>query len=127
MKDFLTYNKCQELYKKARWCKLIGQRGVRLENNTYLIHYGGHNDVYTVKLHRTDIIKISKTAWTITHGGWTTKLTADRVNKYSMIDVFRRDWEWYYHFGNWETAKQFPDPLVIYTKEAPRILFEHLI
>lgn len=125
--ELLTFQKCNEMFKKARYCKYLSTnvtwtgnlrevekiKGVRLENNTYLLQ---HTDCYCVRYHQTDIIDIYPDKWVIRNGGWRTPSTKDRINRLSPINVSTTKGCWYYVIGNWNRdaeLKVFKNGLVI--------------
>ena len=133
----LTFQVCNELFKKARYCKYLGTnvtwtntgrvvekvKGVRLENNTYLIK---HADCYSVRLYETDIIDIYPNKWVFSNGGYRTITTRDRINRYSMLSISVSQYVWYYRIGDWTQdtdTKVFENGLTL-TKED---MLEHLI
>lgn len=133
----LTFQVCNELFKKARPCKYLSKRqtwsynpnppekvlGVRLENNTYLIK---HADCYSVRLYETDIIDIYPNKWVFSNGGYCTITTKDRIQRYSMLSISVSQHVWYYRIGNWTQdtdTKVFENGLTL-TKED---ILEHLI
>ena len=135
--ELLTFQKCNEMFKKARYCKYLSTnvtwtgnlrevekiKGVRLENNTYLIK---HADCYSVRLYETDIIDIYPNKWVFSNGGYRTITTRDRINRYSMLSISVSQYVWYYRIGDWTQdtdTKVFENGLTL-TKED---MLEHLI
>ena len=133
----LTFQVCNELFKKARYCKYLSTnviwtntgrevekvKGVRLENNTYLIK---HADCYSVRLYDTDIIDIYPNKWVFSNGGYRTITTKDRIQRYSVLSISVSKYVWYYRIGNWTQdtdTKVFQNGLTL-TKEE---ILEHLI
>ena len=134
----LTFQVCNELFKKARYCKYLSKKktwiyngscevekvkGVRLENNTYLIK---HADCYSVRLYDTDIIDIYPNKWVFSNGGYRTITTKDRIQRYSVLSISVSQHVWYYRIGNWTQdtdTKVFQNGLTL-TKEE---MLEHLI
>ena len=104
--ELLTFQKCNEMFKKARYCKYIDQKGVRLENNTYLLQ---HADCYCIQFHKTDIIDIYPDRWVIRNNGWRTPSTKDRINRMSPISIEVSKGCWYYRIGNWTQETHLKD------------------
>lgn len=111
----LTFQKCNVMFKKARKCKFVDGKAVKLTNNTYLLQMDGY---YSVLLHRTYIIDIYPKKWVLRNGGWVTPTTQDRMNRYSPINVWQKNYEWYY-----DNDKLFVNGLTIEKYD----IFEQLI
>ena len=93
----LNYADCQKLFLKAR----NKEKGKKIDHNTYLRKE--END-FLVKLHNTDIIRISqKNVYTVNTGGWQTPTTKDRLNNYLPIRLFQEKHIWYYVGPNPDT------------------------
>ena len=109
-KELLTFNRCMELYKKARYCKTIRTKAVRLANNTYLYQ---HLTYFSVLLHQTDIIDIFPDKWVLRNGGWCTPTTKERINAFSPITVWQYEYEWLYSFHGEQEVFNFENGLTI--------------
>lgn len=135
--ELFTFQKCNELFKKARYCKYLGMsvtwtnnerevkkiKGVRLENNTYLLQ---HADCYSIRYHQTDIIDIYPNKWVIRNGGWRTPSTKDRINRMSPISIEVTKGCWYYRIGNWTQDTHLKD--FVNGLEVTKLdVFEHII
>jgi len=81
-------------YQKA--CEFIGRKDRRkLCYQTYAEHIG--NGCIGIKFHSTYIIKIYPDGThELNHGGYPTYTTKKRINKYSPIRIYQRDFNWYY-------------------------------
>ena len=66
----------------------------KIGNNTYAEILD--DDTVGIKLHSTYVVKIrSDGTYTLNSGGWQTVTTKDRINKYSPVRVYQRDYTWY--------------------------------
>lgn len=66
----------------------------KLENNTYLRELG--DNIFAIRLHATDIVTYHPDGTVvIDSGGWHSMTTADRVTRYSPINMFRRQYKMY--------------------------------
>jgi len=71
------------------------------ENNTLLIHYADNTNA--IRLHNTDVVTVNKRPFplcntiTLNSGGWKTRTTKDRINKYTPqnYEVIQRNKKWY--------------------------------
>jgi len=65
----------------------------KLENNTYLLKDGEN---FVIRLHNTDIIKITpKNHYILDNGGYLTRTTKDRLNKYLPCNIYQETGLWY--------------------------------
>jgi len=96
----LTFQECERLMKSARG----GRR--KLANNTYLYPVG---DGYAVRLHYADVVIIHPNGtYTLDTGGWATVTTKDRLNRFSPVQVFQRNFEWFWCApGQWGESRPF--------------------
>ena len=81
----------------------------KVANNTYArIEQNG--DV-VFRLHSTDIVTIhpDNTA-TLKNGGWNSSTTKERINRYSPIGVYKKNWEWFLTDG-----RQFQEGMLVGT------------
>lgn len=79
-------------YKKATEI-LNGRDKRKIANNTYLERIG---EVFAIRLHNTDIIKIyPDETQVITSGGYRTATTKSRINEYSFALVNQVKGSWY--------------------------------
>ena len=79
----------------------------KVANNTYArIEQNG--DV-VFRLHSTDIVTIhpDNTA-TIQTGGWHSHTTKERINRYSPVRVYQKNWEWFLSDG-----RQFMEGMLV--------------
>lgn len=66
----------------------------KVGNNTRAI-LRENGDVQIV-LHSTPVVTIHKDGtYTLRTGGWNTVTTKDRINQYSPVRVYQRDYQWY--------------------------------
>lgn len=71
----------------------------KLCNNTYIEHIG--NGCIGIKLHDTYIVKMYPNGdYELNSGGFRSKTTKNRINKYSPIKIYQRGFEWYYGNDN---------------------------
>jgi hypothetical protein len=78
----MLYDTAIELSKKAK----DKSRGKKIANNTYL---RVENEIAIIRLHETDIIKISAdNSYVLDTGGWNTLTTRDRFNRFCPFRVF---------------------------------------
>lgn len=62
-----------------------------------------------IMLHSTYVVKIHPdNSATLNSGGWRTPTTKDRINQYSPVRVYQRDWTWYLNDGT-----PFEDGMVV--------------
>ena len=84
-----SFNECLRMIQSGR-----GGRK-KLENNTYmsLNQYTGFVDI---KLHGHSIIQIRPdNSFIVSHCGWQTKTTKDRINTYTNLGIYQRKHVWY--------------------------------
>lgn len=81
----ISYEKAAEI--------LNGRNKRKIDNNTYLERVG---EVFVIRLHNTDIIKIyPDETQVITSGGYRTATTKSRINEYSFAIVDQVKGSWY--------------------------------
>lgn len=86
----LTFNQAMD--------KLNGKFKRKLENNTYLVMLNPNQ--IAVKLHNTYVVIInSNNTYQLYTGGFKTTTTKDRLNKYSPIKIYQKDYVWYFDDG----------------------------
>tara|TARA_B000000565_G_C23532870_1_gene280491 strand:- start:180 stop:482 length:303 start_codon:yes stop_codon:yes gene_type:complete len=78
--------------------KLVHGKTCRTErkigNNTYARIL--HNGSIAVRLYSTDVVTIhTDNSATLRNGGHKTDTTKNRINKYSPVKVFQKNWEWF--------------------------------
>ncbi len=75
----------------------------KIGNNTYAeILY---DNTVAIKLHNTYVVKINPNGtYTLNSGGWQTVTTKDRINQYSPVRVYQRDFTWYVKIN----GKEYP-------------------
>jgi len=92
---------------------LVGVEGIhsskKLENNTFEVKY--KNGVRAIRLHYTNIVIFYPDGTThINSGGWLTRTTKDRINKYcGFIKVWQEKGEWYVANNTFEFPVHFAD------------------
>lgn len=76
----------------------------KVGNNTYAeILYDGS---VGITLHSTCVVRIHEDGtYTLSNGGWQTPTTKDRINQYSPVRVYQRNYEW---FVKLHTGKEYP-------------------
>lgn len=76
---------------------LNGRKKRKIGNNTYLEQI---DEVFIIRLHNTDIIKIYPDDTQVIHtGGYRTATTKNRINEYSFVSVSQKDYSWYLQNG----------------------------
>ena len=67
----------------------------KLENNTYEVTY--KDGCRAIRLHRTDIVTFRPDGkFAINSGGWNTRITKSRINKYcNTIRIWAKQGKWY--------------------------------
>ena len=81
-------------------------RGKLLERNTRLVRVD--NIDYGVRLHETDIVIIHRDGtYSLFSGGWKTRTTLNRLNKYSPATITQRKGEWYAGVTPWNEGMRF--------------------
>ena len=76
----------------------------KVGNNTYaeILHDGSVG----ITLHSTCVVRIHEDGtYTLSNGGWQTPTTKDRINKYSPVKVYQRNYEWFVKLHN---GKEYP-------------------
>lgn len=59
-----------------------------------------------ITLHSTCVVKIHQDGtYTLSNGGWQTPTTKDRINQYSPVRVYQRNYEWFVTLHN---GKEYP-------------------
>ena len=72
--------------------------GKLLGNNTRLIKRG---DDYAVRLHYTNVVTIHPNGtYTLRSGGWQTVTTKRRINQFSPVGIYQKDFVWYMPDGS---------------------------
>ncbi len=58
-----------------------------------------------IMLHSTYVVKIHEDGtYTLNSGGWNTSTTKDRINQYSPVRVYQRQYQWYVRLN----SKEYP-------------------
>src|SRR3990172_3922294 len=88
-----VYDELYALYQKRRkgadYKRLAGRHG-----STEL--YMGKHGVLNVRYYNTDVVSIQPNGvFTLRTGGYKTVSTKDRINGYSPVYVWQKDFEWY--------------------------------
>jgi hypothetical protein len=66
----------------------------KVGNNTYAEIL--NDNTVAIKLHSTYVVKIKDdNTYTLNSGGWQTVTTKDRINQYSPVKVYQRQFEWF--------------------------------
>jgi len=69
-----------------------GQR--KIGNNTYAEIE--HDKSISVSLHGTDVVRFYPNGLVkLNSGGWRTQTTQRRINKYSPVKIFQKNFEWF--------------------------------
>ena len=75
----------------------------KVGNNTYAEILADNSVAIT--LHSTDVVTIHEDgAYTLRTGGWQTVTTKDRINQYSPVRVYQRQYEWFVKIN----GKEYP-------------------
>jgi hypothetical protein len=69
----------------------------KIDNNTY--KYDIDNG-YKIRLHDTDIITYQNGYYTLNSGGWYSRTTKERLNKYTPFWIYQKNYEWYIDYDN---------------------------
>lgn len=84
----------------------------KLCNNTYIEHIG--NGCIGIKLHNTYVVKMyPNDDYELNTGGFRTKVTMNRMNKYSPANVYQKDYEWYVVSTNTPQGQTFFDGMKV--------------
>ena len=75
----------------------------KVGNNTYAEIL--HDNSVGIMLHSTYVVKIHPdNTYTLQTGGWQTVTTKDRINQYSPVRVYQRNYEWFVKLND----KEYP-------------------
>lgn len=75
----------------------------KVGNNTYAEIL--HDNSVGIMLHSTYVVKIHPdNTYTLQTGGWQTITTKDRINQYSPVRVYQRNYEWFVRLN----GKEYP-------------------
>lgn len=75
----------------------------KIGNNTYAEIL--HDNSVGIMLHSTYVVKIHPdNTYTLQTGGWQTVTTKDRINQYSPVRVYQRNYEWFVKIN----GKEYP-------------------
>lgn len=86
----IDYRKASEILK--------GRQKRKIDNNTYLEQI---DEVFVVRFHNTDIIKIyPDNTQVIFTGGYRTMTTKNRISEYSFTGVYQHKHVWYLRNGD---------------------------
>lgn len=97
-----------EMVSKVRGKRNADRR--KVGNNTYaeIMHDGSVG----IMLHSTYVVKIHPdNTYTLQNGGWQTATTKDRINQYSPVKVYQRNYNWYVRLNGREYP--FIDGMVV--------------
>lgn len=82
-----------------------GQR--KIGNNTYA--YIQADGSVAIELHGTNVVTFYPNGLVkLNSGGWRTSTTKDRINKYSPVRVYQKDFQWYLNDGT-----EFEDNMLV--------------
>lgn len=82
----------------------------KVGNNTYAEIL--HDNSVGIMLHSTYVVKIHPdNTYTLQTGGWQTVTTKDRINQYSPVRVYQRNYEWFVKINGRELP--FMDGMVV--------------
>lgn len=82
----------------------------KIGNNTYA--YIELDDSVAIELHGTKVVVIHPDdSVTLNSGGWRTSTTKDRINKYSPVSVYQKNYEWFLRDGT-----PFEDGMIVSDK-----------
>ena len=72
-------------------------RATKIGNNTYLVGNGTDDAPFTVRLHATDIVKVSAGMIEFNTDGYNTATTKERMNRAmpNGCSLIQRQWRWY--------------------------------
>lgn len=91
----LDYKKCEEEFAKARTSVIFNVKCKKIANNTYLFKNG---DTYDIRFYSTDIVSVEKDGnYHVRNGGWWTRSTLERINKYAPVTFRQCNYDWYYN------------------------------
>jgi len=70
----------------------------KIGNNTYAEIE--HDKSVSVRLHGTDVVRFYANGLVkLNSGGWRTHTTKQRINKYSPVKIFQKNFEWFLSDG----------------------------
>jgi len=70
----------------------------KIGNNTYAEIE--HDKSISVRLHGTDVVRFYANGLVkLNSGGWRTHTTKQRINKYSPVKIFQKNFEWFLSDG----------------------------
>lgn len=79
----------------------------KIGNNTYA--YIEHDGSVSIELHGTKVVVFYANGLVkLNSGGWRTSTTKDRINKYSPVKVYQKNFEWFLTHGT-----PFEDNMVV--------------
>lgn len=82
----------------------------KVGNNTYAEILP--NGSVGIKLHNTYVVKIhGDGTYTLNSEGWNTSTTKDRINQYSPVRVYQRQFQWYVQLNS--TEYPYMDGMVV--------------
>ena len=93
------------------WNQFLGKRtSKKLANNTYVEKID--SNTIGIRYHRTHVVQVrSDDTYRLTTNGWTTPTTKVRLNKYSPLNIWQKNFEWFYsHNGE---DKSFYDGMIV--------------
>ena len=84
----------------------------KIDNNTLLIEYP---DYKAIRLHDTNILVFKNNTITLNSGGYQTRTTKDRLNKYlpQNFNVYQKNYTWYISDALDKTTTEFKDGITV--------------
>lgn len=90
----VTYESLAREFEKGKFSARFREKCKKFENNTYIFNRDG---VFCIMYHHTDIVSVDKeNTYYIENGGWFTRTTLDRMNRYLPIRFWQKNNRWYY-------------------------------
>ena len=74
---------------------LNGRAERKLAHNTYLVDLREFDGCIGVKYHNTYIVKFYLDHAVLNTNGWDTYTTKERLNIFSPVWVYQKDWDWF--------------------------------
>jgi len=91
----IDYKKCEEEFAKARTSVIFKEKCKKLARNTYLFKT---SDSFNIRFHDTDIVEVDENNnYHVRNGGWWTKVTLERINRYLPIRFWQNKSKWWYN------------------------------
>lgn len=88
----MTFNKARQLFATAK----NANKGKPLGTATVLVSLDQFGDSYGIKYHNTVVVEIHINGkYVLRSGGWKTVTTKKRINTYSPVKVYQKNFEWF--------------------------------